>query len=173
MPFYNPILYFTPIDTAKTSDFTSSFFQMGDDRVKIAEAESCFEEFESQFAKFCHCTLPNDVHSQCFMSGTGNYSHPFTERYLRRTVDEQLRDLTLESERNRTRTGRDPQNSNFDRNSISILHRRGRFDSRRAQDSVTQSSSGIAEAESSDNFLVDEEEAEATVATEEELDGTE
>ncbi|VDQ03749.1 unnamed protein product [Trichobilharzia regenti] len=120
------------------------------------------------------------------MSGTGNYSHPFTERYLRRTVDEQLRDLTLESERNRTRTGRDPQNSNFDRNSISILHRRGRFDSRRAQDSVTQSSSelpqnsneflnsgGIAEAESSDNFLVDEEEAEATVATEEELDGTE
>ncbi|CAH8617235.1 unnamed protein product [Heterobilharzia americana] len=173
MPLYNNVLYIPPIDPPTITDFNSSISQFSDDRITVAEVEDRFGEFESQLAKFCQCTLPNDVHSQCFMSGTGNYSHPVTERYLRRTVDEQLRDLSLEGEHNRTRIDRDPQNSNFDRNSISILHRRGRFDSRRAQDSVTLSSSGLAEAESSDNFLVDEEEAEATVATEEELDGTE
>ncbi|TNN18459.1 hypothetical protein EWB00_010236 [Schistosoma japonicum] len=173
MPLYNTVLYVPPIEPPGITDFNSSISHGDDDRMKIAEVEARFEEFEAQLTKCC-------------VTAAGNYGHPVTERYLRRTVDEQLRDLTLEGERNRTRTDRDPQNSNFDRNSISILHRRGRFDSHRAQDSVTQSSSertqnfnesptpgGIAEAESSDNFLVDEEEAEATVATEEELDGTE
>ncbi|KAH8862555.1 hypothetical protein EWB00_010236 [Schistosoma japonicum] len=186
MPLYNTVLYVPPIEPPGITDFNSSISHGDDDRMKIAEVEARFEEFEAQLTKSCECTRPNNVHVQCCVTAAGNYGHPVTERYLRRTVDEQLRDLTLEGERNRTRTDRDPQNSNFDRNSISILHRRGRFDSHRAQDSVTQSSSertqnfnesptpgGIAEAESSDNFLVDEEEAEATVATEEELDGTE
>ncbi|CAH8600502.1 unnamed protein product [Schistosoma mattheei] len=186
MPLYNTVLYIPPIEPPRITDFDSSASHINDDRIKIAEVEACFGEFEAQLSKFCHCSQSNDVHTPCCVPGAGNFTHPVNERYLRRTVDEQLRDLTLEGERNRTRVDRDPQNSNFDRNSISILHRRGRFDSHRAQDSVTQSSSelpqnfnesmtagGIAEAESSDNFLVDEEEAEATVATEEELDATE
>ncbi|CAH8640065.1 unnamed protein product [Schistosoma haematobium] len=148
MPLYNTVLYIPPIEPPRITDFDSSASHINDDRIKIAEVEACFGEFEAQLSKFCHCSQSNDVHTQCCVPGAGNFTHPMNERYLRRTVDEQLRDLTLEGERNRTRVDRDPQNSNFDRNSISILHRRGRFDSHRAQDSVTQSSSGIAEAES-------------------------
>ncbi|CAH8533561.1 unnamed protein product [Schistosoma turkestanicum] len=163
MPLYNTVLYIPPIEPPRITDFDSSISHTNDDRMKVAEVETFFEEFEAQLSKFCHCNQPNNVHSQCCVPGAGNFTHPGNER-----------DLTIEGERNRTRPDRDPQNGNFDRNSISILHRRGRFDSHIiVQDSVTQSSSGIAEAESSDNFLVDEEEAEATVATEEELDITE
>lgn len=50
MPLFNSVLTIHPIEIPKASDAINNFTQFCDERLKIAEIEAAFEEFETDLS---------------------------------------------------------------------------------------------------------------------------